>query len=84
MDQAPAASGVGADADVIFVLTTSRADLLEPALAARPGRIDQATELPLPDAGCRWRLIQLSSTGLDLRLDDPQTVVSRTEGASAS
>ncbi len=28
-----------------FVLTTNRADLLEPALAARPGRVDQAVEL---------------------------------------
>ena len=33
------------DADVIFVLTTNRADLLEPALAARPGRVDQAVVL---------------------------------------
>ena len=38
------------DADVVFVLTTNRADLLEPALAARPGRVDQAVELGLPDA----------------------------------
>ena len=42
--------GLDEDHDVLFVLTTNRADLLEPALAARPGRIDQAVELPLPDA----------------------------------
>ena len=42
--------GIGEDADVIFVMTTNRADLLEPALAARPGRVDQAVEFPLPDA----------------------------------
>jgi ATP-dependent 26S proteasome regulatory subunit len=30
--------GLEEDADVVFVLTTNRADLLEPALAARPGR----------------------------------------------
>lgn len=76
--------GLAEDADVIFVLTTNRADLLEPALAARPGRIDQATEIPLPDAGCRQRLIQLYGAGLDLRLEDPETVVARTEGVSAS
>ena len=40
--------GLAEDADVVFVLTTNRADLLEPALAARPGRVDQAVELDLP------------------------------------
>ena len=38
--------GLAEDADVIFLLTTNRPDLLEPALAARPGRIDQAIEVP--------------------------------------
>ena len=42
--------GLAEDADVVFVLTTNRADVLEPALAARPGRVDQAVELGLPDA----------------------------------
>jgi hypothetical protein len=76
--------GLAEDSDVIFVLTTNRPDLLEPALAARPGRIDQATEIPLPDAGCRRRLIGLYGEGLDLRLEDVETVVDRTEGVSAS
>lgn len=76
--------GLAEDADVIFALTTNRPDLLEPALAARPGRIDQATEIPLPDAGCRRRLIALYGKGLDLRLEDPDTVIARTEGVSAS
>ena len=76
--------GLAEDADVIFVLTTNRPDLLEPALAARPGRIDQATEIPLPDAGSRRRLIELYGQGLDLRLDDAGTVIDRTEGVSAS
>lgn len=76
--------GLAEDADVIFALTTNRPDLLEPALAARPGRIDQATEIPLPDAGCRRRLIGLYAKGLDLRLEDGESVVDRTEGVSAS
>ena len=33
-------SGLAEDADVAFVLTTNRPDALEPALAARPGRVD--------------------------------------------
>jgi len=49
--------GLDEDHDVMFVLTTNRADLLEPALAARPGRVDEAVELPLPDAEGRRRLI---------------------------
>lgn len=76
--------GLAEDADVIFALTTNRPDLLEPALAARPGRIDQATEIPLPDADCRRRLISLYAGGLDMRLEDDATVVERTEGVSAS
>ena len=76
--------GLAEDADVIFALTTNRPDLLEPALAARPGRIDQATEIPLPDADSRRRLIGLYAKGLDLRLTDDETVVVRTEGVSAS
>jgi ATP-dependent 26S proteasome regulatory subunit len=41
--------GLREDAEVIFILTTNRPDQLEPALASRPGRIDQAIEFPLPD-----------------------------------
>lgn len=41
--------GLDEDADVLFVLTTNRVELLEPALSARPGRIDQAVEIRLPD-----------------------------------
>jgi AAA+ superfamily predicted ATPase len=47
--------GMAEDADVAFLLTTNRADLLEPALAARPGRVDLAVDIPLPDADARCR-----------------------------
>jgi len=56
--------GLGEDADVTFVLTTNRADLLEPALAQRPGRVDHAAELPLPDAAAVL-------VGSPSALDDP-------------
>jgi cell division protease FtsH len=77
-------SGLAADADVAFVLTTNRPDALEPALAARPGRVDLALEIPLPAEAERRRLLELYGRGLDLDpalLDD---VVSRTEGTTAS
>jgi ATPase family associated with various cellular activities (AAA) len=74
--------GIGEDADVIFLMTTNRADLLEPALAARPGRVDQAVEFPLPDADARSRLIDLFGRGLDMGLTDRDAIVAETEGVS--
>jgi len=78
-----AMDGVGADADVTFVLTTNRADILETALADRPGRVDLAVEIPRPDARCRERLLRLYAR--DLVVDaDLQQVVGGTEGVTAS
>jgi ATPase family associated with various cellular activities (AAA)/AAA+ lid domain len=74
--------GIGEDADVIFVMTTNRADLLEPALAARPGRVDQAVAFPLPDADARSRLLELFGRGLDIHLTDRAAIVAETEGVS--
>jgi hypothetical protein len=74
--------GLAEDADVLFLLTTNRPDVLEPALAARPGRIDQSVELPLPDAGDRRRLIELYARGLELRTEQLDNVVERLDGAS--
>jgi cell division protease FtsH len=76
--------GLAEDADVAFVLTTNRPDALEPALAARPGRIDLAVELPLPDDAARRRLLELYASGLDLALADPDAVIARTSGVTAS
>ena len=67
-----------------FLLTTNRADLLEPALAQRPGRIDQAVELPLPDAEGRRQLLALYRASLDLALVDTGSIVAKTEGVTAS
>ncbi len=74
--------GLAPDVDVMFILSSNRPDLLEPALAARPGRIDQAIEFPMPDAGCRRRLFGLYGRGLSLRLEDLDGMVSRTKGTS--
>jgi ATP-dependent 26S proteasome regulatory subunit len=76
--------GLGEDADILFILTTNRPDHLEPALAARPGRIDLAIEVPLPDEECRRRLIDLYGRGLKLELADPEVWVRRTKGVSAA
>ena len=76
--------GLGEDADILFILTTNRPDFLEPALAARPGRIDLAIEVPLPDDECRRRLFELYARGLKLELADREVWVRRTKGVSAA
>jgi ATP-dependent 26S proteasome regulatory subunit len=74
--------GLADDVDVVFVLTSNRPELLEPALAARPGRVDLAVEVPLPDAACRRRLLELYGRGLTLRVAAMDQLVERTEGVS--
>lgn len=76
--------GLGEDADILFVLTTNRPEFLEPALAARPGRVDLAIEVPLPDESCRERLFALYGRGLKLELADLGAWVKRTKGVSAA
>lgn len=81
-----AMDGAAADADLLFVLTTNRADLLEPALAARPGRVDVAIEIDLPDSDARRRLLALYSRSIPIRLTETEAsqIVERTEGVTAS
>jgi hypothetical protein len=74
--------GLREDADVIFILTTNRPDHLEPALASRPGRIDQAIEFPLADEEGRRKLVQLYSGGLEVSPPIMDLLVRRTERAS--
>ncbi|HEU4541246.1 MAG TPA: ATP-binding protein [Jiangellaceae bacterium] len=76
--------GLGSDADVCFLLTTNRVDLIETALAQRPGRVDLACEIPLPDDEGRQRLLDLYGAGIELTADDVAAVVARTSGVPAS
>ncbi|MCU0710460.1 MAG: AAA family ATPase [Pirellula sp.] len=76
--------GLAEDADVLFILTTNRPDVLEPALAARPGLIDQAIEIPLPNEDCRRRLFALYSVGLTLDVTSLDEYAKRLQGVSAS
>ena len=70
--------------DILFLLTTNRPDILEPALASRPGRIDQTIEVPPPDSACSRRLLELYSRGLKLELTDLERLIERTEGVSGA
>ena len=74
--------GLRDDADVLFVLTTNRPEILEPALAARPGRVDLVAELPLPDLEGRRRLLDLYGRGIELAGVDLDDLAARTDGAT--
>jgi ATP-dependent 26S proteasome regulatory subunit len=85
-DLLDAMDGAAPDADLLFLLTTNRADLLEPALAARPGRVDIAVEIALPDGDARGRLLDLYGRNVPLSLtqEERRDAVERTEGVTAS
>jgi ATP-dependent 26S proteasome regulatory subunit len=76
--------GLREDAEVLFILTTNRPDQIEPALASRPGRIDQAIEFPLPDEEGRAKLTKLYTRGVEISQELMESIVSRTKGVSAA
>jgi DNA polymerase III delta prime subunit len=76
--------GLAEDSDLLVVLTTNRPDLIEPALAARPGRVDLALELPLPDDDGRRRLLRLYSGQIELDQQAERHLVERSEGATGA
>jgi hypothetical protein len=79
-----AMDGLNAEADVAFVLTTNRADLLEEALSQRPGRVDLALEVPLPDAAARSKLLRLYAGSLGLSDEAIESAAKRTNCVTAS
>lgn len=79
-----ALDGLDADGDVAFVMTTNRVDVLERALAQRPGRVDLAVEIPLPDAADRARLLELYAPPGTFSPAALAQVAEQAEGATAS
>jgi ATP-dependent 26S proteasome regulatory subunit len=79
-----ALDGLAEDSDIAFVLTTNRPDLLETALVQRPGRVDLAVEIPLPDLTARRLLLDLYARGLPLGPACLDGVAARTGGTTAS
>jgi AAA+ superfamily predicted ATPase/ATP-dependent Clp protease adapter protein ClpS len=76
--------GLKQDAEIFFILTTNRPEMLEAALASRPGRIDQAIEYPLPDEVGRRKLVNLYGNGLAVSAEVMDDLVKKTEGVSAA
>lgn len=79
-----ALDGLDGDADVAFVLTTNRVELLESALSERPGRVDLAVEIDLPDAAARRRLFSLYSRGLPLSAGSVDAAADAAAGVTGS
>lgn len=79
-----AMDGLDADADVVFLLTTNRADLLEQALAQRPGRVDLAVQIGLPDLDSRSRLLRLYARGIAFSQTAIDAAAAATEQTTAS
>lgn len=79
-----ALDGLDGDADVTFVMTTNRPDLLEKALTQRPGRVDLALEIPLPDAAGREALFTLYARDRGLSPDAIARAAAQAEGVTAS
>ena len=78
-----ALDGLDPDAYVAFVLTTNRVEDLEVALAQRPGRVDLAVQIPLPDTAGRLALLQLYGGHL-FGPEALSAAAARTEGTTAS
>ena len=79
-----AMDGLDDDADVAFVLTTNRPDMLERALAQRPGRVDLAVEIPLPAHAERVRLLELYGRLVAFSPEALDAAAERSEGTTAS
>lgn len=76
--------GLKEDADILFVLSTNKPEVLEEALIARPGRIDQLIEFPKPDGECRRQLMKLYGGTLSVSSNLVDDIVDRTDGVTAS
>jgi hypothetical protein len=79
-----ALDGLDGDADVTFLMTTNRVDVLERALAQRPGRVDLAVDVPRPGHVERERLFDLYARGLPLSAAAVRAAAARAEGTTAS
>ncbi|WP_258580771.1 AAA family ATPase [Mesorhizobium sp. AR02] len=76
--------GLGVDSDILIIMTTNRLNSLEGALASRSGRVDVALEIPLPDDGCRERLIEQYGHALNFQGEALAEAVARSRGGSAA
>ncbi|WP_341210556.1 ATP-binding protein [Microbacterium proteolyticum] len=83
-DVLDALDGLEPDADIAFVMTTNHVQILEEALAARPGRVDLGVEIALPDVTARRRLFQHYAGSLPFSAEALHAAAERAEGTTGS
>lgn len=79
-----ALDGIDGDADIAFLMTTNRVQVLERALTERPGRVDLAVELPLPGRSERRALFRRYAAGLPYSPEALDSAADRSEGTTGS
>lgn len=79
-----ALEGLDGDADIAFILTTNRVEVLEEALVQRPGRVDLAIELPRPGVEERRRLFAHFASGTPFSADAITQAADRADGVTGS
>lgn len=79
-----ALDGLAGDADVTFLMTTNRVEVLEPALAERPGRVDLAVEIPRPGRREREQLLRRYAGGLPFSDAAISSAAAATDGVTGS
>ncbi len=79
-----ALDGLDGDSDIAFLMSTNRIETLERALAERPGRVDLAAEIPLPDDDSRRRLFARYASGLPLSTEALAAAADRSQGTTGS
>lgn len=79
-----ALDGLDGDADVAFIMTTNRVEVLERALAERPGRVDLAVEVPLPAPPERRRLFRRYAQSLPYTDEVLEAAAEQAEGTTGS
>ncbi|MEJ5211205.1 MAG: AAA family ATPase, partial [Burkholderiales bacterium] len=68
--------GLANDADLLFILTTNRPDVLDPALL-RPGRFDRQVVVPLPDIRGREQILLVHMRKVPIAPDVRADVLAR-------
>ena len=74
--------GLAAGERVYVVFTTNRLEVLEPALAQRPGRVDMIVGFPLPEPALRRELVKLYVGRAELFDTDIDWIVEQTDGVT--
>lgn len=74
--------GLAPESRCAVIMTTNRPDVLEPALASRPGRVTQAIEFPMPTVDEREKLFSLFLSEVNFSNIDLNAWAIKTDGAS--